>query len=293
MIAKRSDLLLSSKIQAVRNSLSNKERKIADYILANPESLASCTAIQLAEKSGTSSATVVRFCRSCGFTGLNELKLYFSREVLTESSQYTEIQKDDSVSVVKQKVKAYHETVLRNVLSASDEKSYEAAANALLHANKVLLSGVGGSQVTASMMMDSFLNLRIPCQYYSDTVTATYMANLLTAGDVFFSIMYTGSNRILIEDMKAARTNGATVILLYGVPGSPAEKYADISLMSSIVPNEQKSTAISVRVAEQIIIEVLYALMEQKAAEQGRSTIQVDSFLKAHRLSGNWPLQQN
>ena len=293
MIAKRSDLLLSSKIQAVRNSLSNKERKIADYILANPESLASCTAVQLAEKSGTSSATVVRFCRSCGFTGLNELRLYFSREVLTECSQHTEIQTNDSVSVVKQKVKAYHETVLRNVLSAADEKSYEAAANSLLHANKVLLSGVGGSQVTAGMMMDSFLNLRIPCQYYSDPVTATYMANLLTAEDVFFSIMYTGSNRILVEDMKAARANGATVILLYGVPGSPAEKYADIKLMSSIVPNEQKSTAISVRVAEQIIIEVLYALMEQKATEQGRTVIQVDSFLKAHRLSGNWPLQQN
>lgn len=287
-----SDLLLFSKIQAVESSLSNKERKIAQYILANPEALENCTALQLAKESGTSSATVIRFCRSCGFSGLNELKLYFNREILTEKSRHTGIEKTDSVSIVKQKIKSYHEAVLRNVMAASDENDYEAAANALIRAGKVQISGVGGSQVAANTIMDTFLNLCIPCEYYSDPVIASYKANLLRAGDVFFVIMYTGSYRTIVEDMKAAHQNGATVVLLCGVPGSPAEKYANIVLMSGVVPVDHKSTSISVRVAELIIIEVLFALIEQKVNEQGLPKIDVDLFLSAHRLTGKWPLKK-
>lgn len=290
MDSNQSDLLLFSKIQAVESSLSNKERKIARYILDNPQALKNCTALQLAKESGTSSATVVRFCRSCGFSGLSELKLYFTREILTEKSQQESIEKTDSVSIVKQKIKTYHEAVLRNVVAASDDKSYEAAANALIQAKKVLVSGVGGSQMAASAIMDSFLSLHISCEYYSDPVTASYKANLLSREDVLFVIMYTGSYRTLVEDMKAAHSNGVTVILLCGIPGSPAEKYADIVLMSGVVPTDHKSTAISVRVAELIIIEVLFALMEQKNGERGLPRINVDSFLESHRLPGKWPL---
>ena len=157
----RDDLLLFSRIRAARGSLSAKEQAVADYILNNPDAIATATALDIAEAAGTSNATVVRFCRSCGFAGLNELKFYLQREILTADSEGKAIETEDSVAVIKQKVSAYHETVLRNIVAASDEKIYEAAAEAIVNAKQVQIAGVGGSQVSAYTFMDNFLNIGI------------------------------------------------------------------------------------------------------------------------------------
>ena len=43
------------------------EKRIADYILENKKSVVDMTVAQLAKASGTSDATVSRFCRRCGY----------------------------------------------------------------------------------------------------------------------------------------------------------------------------------------------------------------------------------
>ena len=285
----RENLLLFSKIRAVRDILSTKEQAVADYILSHPDEIAGATALQIAEAAGTSNATVVRFCRSCGFAGLNELKFYMQREILTEDSEGKAIEEADSVAVIKQKVKSYHEAILRNIVAASDEKSYEAAAEAIVSAGQVLIAGVGGSMVAAYTFIDNFLNLGVNCAYYSDPVISTYKTALLGPGDVMIVVMYTGGFITLIKDMQMARDRGATVILLCGIPDSPAEKRADIILHTSVLPPEHTTIALSVRVAEMMIIEVLYALVEQKQKAHGVGKRELDRMLDMHRIPGKWP----
>ncbi len=288
----RDDLLLFSKIRAVFGSLSAKEQAVAKYILNHPDAIAEATALQIAEAAGTSNATVVRFCRSCGFAGLNELKFYLQREILTGDSEAKAITQADSVAVIKQKVRSYHEAVLSNIVSASDEKNYEAAVDAIVNAKQVQIAGVGGSLVAAYTFMDNFLDLGINCAYYNDPVLSTYKTALLRPGDVLIVVMYTGSFITLLNDMKIAHDNGVTVILLCGVPDSPAEKLADIILRTSIVPREYSSRAMSVRVAEIMIIEILYALVEQKQKERGIEKKEIDRTLDNHRIPGKWPPQK-
>lgn len=285
----RDDLLLFSKIRAVRSSLSSKEQLVADYVLTHPHRIADETALQIAEAAGTSNATVVRFCRSCGFTGLTELKFYLQREILTSESTLNAIAQTDSVAVIKQKVRSYHEAVLRNIVATPDENSYEAAANAIVNAGQVLIAGVGGSLVAAYTFMDTFLNLGVNCAFYSDPVISTYKASLLGPDDVLMVVMYTGSFTLLINEMAKAKENGATVILLCGVPDSPADKHADIILRTSVIPPEHTAIALSVRVAEMMIIEILYALVEKKQESRGIHSIEIDRTLDIHRVPGKWP----
>ena len=231
----------------------------------------------------------MRFCRSCGFAGLNELKFYLQREILTADSEGKAIETEDSVAVIKQKVSAYHETVLRNIVAASDEKIYEAAAEAIVNAKQVQIAGVGGSQVSAYTFMDNFLNIGINCCYYNDPVISTYKTSLLNPGDVLIVVMYTGSFITLLNDMKTAHDRGVTVILLCGAHDSPAEKLADIVLRTSVLPPEHTSIALSVRVAEMMIIEILYALVEQKQNARGIGKLEIDRALNVHRIPGSWP----
>ena len=54
------------------DSFFEAEKKIADYIMEHKDQAVDMTVGELAKASGTSDATVSRFCRRCGFKGISE-----------------------------------------------------------------------------------------------------------------------------------------------------------------------------------------------------------------------------
>jgi DNA-binding MurR/RpiR family transcriptional regulator len=63
------------------DSFFEAEKKIADYILAHKSEMIDMTVAELALASGTSDATVSRFCRRCGFNGFHHLKINLAKEI--------------------------------------------------------------------------------------------------------------------------------------------------------------------------------------------------------------------
>jgi len=55
-------------------------RRVAEQVLADPAAAARATIVELAERSGTSPATVTRFCRALGFDGYADLRLGIAAE---------------------------------------------------------------------------------------------------------------------------------------------------------------------------------------------------------------------
>src|SRR5213083_1761728 len=55
-------------------------QRVAETVLADPAAAARATIVELAERSGTSPATVTRFCRALGFEGYADLRLGIAAE---------------------------------------------------------------------------------------------------------------------------------------------------------------------------------------------------------------------
>src|SRR6266480_117522 len=55
-------------------------QRVAEQVLADPAGAARATIVELAERSGTSPATVTRFCRALGFDGYADLRLSIAGE---------------------------------------------------------------------------------------------------------------------------------------------------------------------------------------------------------------------
>ena len=55
-------------------------RRVAEQVLTDPAAAARATIVELAERSGTSPATVTRFCRALGFDGYADLRLGIAAE---------------------------------------------------------------------------------------------------------------------------------------------------------------------------------------------------------------------
>ncbi|MGA2586260.1 MAG: MurR/RpiR family transcriptional regulator [Candidatus Aminicenantales bacterium] len=75
---------LNQQISEKYPSLSRKEKKIADFILQNFPAAFALSAAHLANKTGTSSATIVRFAQHLGFTGFQQFRLHMLNEAKEE-----------------------------------------------------------------------------------------------------------------------------------------------------------------------------------------------------------------
>ena len=68
---------ISEIIQSHYDSLTKKQRLIADYILENPMEVSYISLSDLSGKTGCSELTVLKFCKALGFTGFIDLKKAF------------------------------------------------------------------------------------------------------------------------------------------------------------------------------------------------------------------------
>src|SRR5687767_9870232 len=55
-------------------------RRVGEHVLSDPAAASRATIVELAERSGTSPATVTRFCRALGFEGYSDLRLGIAAE---------------------------------------------------------------------------------------------------------------------------------------------------------------------------------------------------------------------
>ena len=84
---------------------SKSDKRIADYLLEHPGAVDAETASSIAEKVGTSPATVVRFCRKLGFKGLTDMKNSAAYTNYIESSTTDmDLKKGDDAETVTNKV---------------------------------------------------------------------------------------------------------------------------------------------------------------------------------------------
>ena len=67
------------RIHASYYQLTATERRVADYVLAQPEQVKFMSITQLADECGTADATISRFCRSLKLKGFNAFKLELAR----------------------------------------------------------------------------------------------------------------------------------------------------------------------------------------------------------------------
>ena len=127
------------------DSFFEAEKKIADYIMEHKEQAVDMTVGELAKASGTSDATVSRFCRRCGFKGFQNLKLTLAREILEEEHQSQEVTNDIDRTDLEQSLKnilANKIAELTETIKMMDIKNLEVILDKLEHSRIVQLAAV-------------------------------------------------------------------------------------------------------------------------------------------------------
>lgn len=276
-----------ARVRATAPSLSEAEQRVAAAILNQPREVVFLPVKALAGRIGVSEATIVRCCRSLGYSGLRELKLALAAETLTPPAQviHEAILPGDSVLSVARKVLRSDQEAIADTLAVLDGGALERAVGALLGASRIEFYGIGSSMPVALDAYYRFARLGLPATVVTDPHMQAVSAALLPPGAVAFAISHTGRTRETLNALLKARGAGATCILLSSYASTPLSRLADVELVTASRETLFRTEALASRLAHLSLIDALYVAVATQRQQQAEGALaRTDAIIAEHRL---------
>jgi RpiR family transcriptional regulator, carbohydrate utilization regulator len=253
--------------------------------MKNHTGLSNTTATLLAEATDTSPATIIRFCRSIGFKGLLDFKMYLRNEFSSPSSQWLNVDFNESIAMIKQKTFGFNRNSMDETLSILDDEYLKQAVELIDKAPQVAIVGEGGSGTSARAAFDAFLQIGIQCLYIEDPFFQVLGIARMPKGSVVLGFNHSGQAKNIVDSMKLAKRKGLTTIGLIGIIGSPIMKYVDIPLITGITDHPFFSDSLAARICELNVVSTLHAILAIKRKDNlGDYREEVTDLLSIKRL---------
>lgn len=268
---------------------SKSDKRIADYLLEHPGAVDAETASSIAEKVGTSPATVVRFCRKLGFKGLTDMKNSAAYTNYIESSTTDmDLKKGDDAETVTNKVLQYMKMVLDQLKLSLEPELLQKAADKLADANHVVILAEGGSGTIARAAYDIFLKLAIPCRIVDDIMFQIMEISMMDENDVLFLILNSGRTYNVLQNASYAKQRGIYTIGVVGTKGTPLSKHLDIELPTCIFSSSYLSDISAARLCELVTVSILHSIMAlTRDSEQMKRGERIANSIELKRIPGN------
>ncbi|QIA26707.1 MurR/RpiR family transcriptional regulator [Thermaerobacter sp. PB12/4term] len=262
-------------ITTARDKLTASERKVADFILSNPGEAVYLSVTELADRCGTSEASVVRFCRKAGFQGFQHLKIALAWSLVPPAAGAGEgsaagLGELAAVSVLHdQTVQALADT--RGVLPPAVLRK---AAQALARARRIDVYGVGTSGMVARIAAYKLIRHGKPAFAHGDPHMQAISAAVLGPTDVALAISFSGSTQDTLHSLELAKRSGATTISITNYPRSPIRRVSDILIPIAVRENPLQSGALPVLAAQLYAVEVLVATTVEEMGDAAHQALQ-------------------
>lgn len=274
--------------------LAGSLRKVAELILADPAGVAHCSAAELGRRTGTSQATVTRFCRAVGLDSYQHLLIELAKESgrgethdwgTAEIGQ--DISPDDDLERVVKVVGAADLRAVQQTIERIDLEALERAAQAAARARRIDVYGVGGSGAVALETEMRLFRIGCAVRGWNEVHAAATSAALLTPADLAIGISHSGATRETIEPLRLAKERGATTVALTTDPRSPLAREADIRLISTAAETSFRSGGIGARHSTLVLIDCLYVRVAQLTYTRASAALALtDHISPQHAVRG-------
>ncbi|GKQ36509.1 MurR/RpiR family transcriptional regulator [Streptomyces sp. A012304] len=280
---------LAAKVRTLAPSMTRSVQRVAEAVVSDPAGCAALTVTGLAERTGTSEATVVRTARLLGYPGYRDLRLALAglaarRQSGRAPAITTDIAVDDPIADVVAKLAHDERRTLADTAAGLDIAQLSAAVAAAAVARRVDVYGVGASGLVAQDLVQKLLRIGLLAHAHSDPHLAVTNAVQLRSGDVAVAITHSGSTRDVVEPLRVAFERGATTVAITGRPGGAVAQYADHVLTTSTArESELRPAAMSSRTGQLLVVDCLFVGVAQRTYERAAPALAASYEALAHR----------
>lgn len=252
------------RIRGAKPSMTRKERAVAEYVENNLSAVKSLPIKQLAVKSGTSEASVMRFCKMLGYAGYRDFILNLSaalgaHENSDKSREYTDIRPGDDLNTIIENVSYNNQRSIEDTLAVLDREQIDKAVQILSGADRMDWYGLGASGLVCADAQQKFMRINKRCNAYTDSHAIQTAAALLSPSDVAVLVSNSGTTVEILDVIELVRQTGAKIIAITRYPQSPLAESCDIVLLISTPEVTFRSGAMGSRIAMLNIVDILFS----------------------------------
>jgi DNA-binding MurR/RpiR family transcriptional regulator len=274
------------KLKERMGSLTIKEQQVATFILDYPEEVINMSINDLADSCGVSVSSVVRLCKSIGYSGYKELCRMLSADLLMnqqESVTYEDVRPGDSIEAIMRSVCLADMKAIESTMSLINVAALQRAVEAISKAQRVDFYGVGTSGYVAMDARNKFLRINKVSMPSADSHDQILCAATLKPDDVAVAISYTGDTKDILEAVGIIKRTGATLISITRYNKNPLAQQSDLQLYTASPETMVRSGAMGSRIALLAVIDVLYTCTASRNYEDVKKSLDKSRLITARK----------
>lgn len=236
-------------IESAYHTFTPMEKVIGDFFIHNTdrENLA---AREVAGRLFVSEASLSRFAKKCGYKGYREFLFYYKDSF--------EEHRETANDTTKHVLRTYQE-LLNKSGALADEAQVERFLKFLLEKKRVYVYGKGSSGLAGEEMQFRFMRIGVNMQAITDSHLMK-MHSVLVADDcLVIGISVSGQTEEVIESLKTAKAQGASVILMTSRRDRSFEEFCDEILLFAVKEHMENGKAISPQFPILVMVDILYS----------------------------------
>jgi len=256
---------IRTSIQSRLDTYPPSTRRVAEAILERPQIVLEQTITELARNCSTSETSVVRFCRTIGFTGYAPMRLQMATELATESAQFgqvgeygSDITDADSLAEMIAKISRSEIVGIQETAASLDLDVLQSVIDRVAAADTVIVFGVSASNASARDLAQKLLRVGRTALSFADAHDALVPATLLGPDGVAIAFSHSGRTREAIEFLRAAHDSGAATVAITNAADSPLGRVADAVLRTAVRETAFRSGAMASRIAQLTVVDYLF-----------------------------------
>ena len=281
--------MLIMRLERELENLSKSERRVAEVILADPETAVHSTTAEIARRAEVSDPMVSRLCRSLGCKGFPEFKVQLAQSLASGPSFVTQsVSQGDNTSTTIHKLIGANQAALDYLRRELDSETVERAVGMLARAKRIEIFGMGGCSSIAQDAQHRLFRLGTPTIAYEDNLKQRMAAATADADTLILFISFTGRTASMIETAHTARASGAKTLAVCD-PASPLAAACDLVITSG---SELEDTTVYVPMQTRIMILTVIDILATGLALQRSPAIdsslqKMKETLEATKVKGN------
>ena len=254
------------------------DKKLADFLLAQPDRARHLSSQQLASEAGVSQSSVVKFAQKIGFKGFPALKLAISEALVNNPNPqsmplHNQIRGDDPMRLVGEKLIKENVSAMHATLDVNSEEKLLESVGMLRTARRIILTGIGASGLVARNFGWKLTKIGYNAIVEQDMHALLSTVQAMAPEDLLLAISYSGERREINLASDEALRVGGKILAITGFTPNALQQRATRCLYTIAEEQATRSAAISSTSAQMMLTDLLFVALVQQDLEHAPERI--------------------
>lgn len=275
-----------SKIISLQANFTVGENEIAQYVMNHADEVVTSTITSVAQKTGTSEASVNRFCKKIGFKGFNSFKVALAQENFYNQMNQRNAPSEGEGFIAS--VSRDYRQMLTNTSALLEEKVLLSAIDAVKKARQIYIFSFSNHALVAKEA-EFKLNIAGLCARAVTELTDMHMyAANMQKDDLAIFIVPTVLMKDIYRALNTCRDRNAKILTITSYDSPKLNDLVDYKFITSDKITARNAVSLSNNLMFLYVWDVLYTFLLESDKQLRQKKLSNESIINNHQMLDNY-----